>query len=271
MRPWRLQIQRLVDRIAPDAATVDAVNLNDVAKQLGAADILYRTRALDGYTQWSARGPVIQVAMSRSDGRRRATLAHECAHLILDPVVESEAFQEFPDYLAADQRLLAERLLGPDVGTVRALVRRFGLERTCDLASFELLLPRSRMSEVVAQVVGLETLREAAVKHRVSMTMLVYRINECEGDISLLRLQRNRSGTWLVPTMAGAPRSLDGRFVCNHTGDGALDDLGRGGRQTVVTLTGSSGTLRFPGEVSKINDNAALVLCSRSMLEPHDS
>lgn len=243
-----------------------ATDLNALARSLGAIDVRYRSQLLHGYTEWSARGAIVQVALSRTDGRRRSTLAHECSHLVLDPLVAARAFAEFTPELANRHRESMLRLLGSDASVARKLASRYGVERLCDMLAVELLLPASTMERVGPSIEGLAQVAEASQRYRVSLAMLVVRMNEFDRPMALVRLARSSGGSWLGVSLTGIPtdaRRRIGRVVCSSTTKGSLDSLARGTHRVGVTLCTDLGEVVVQAEV-RVAGTSALLLTSPS-------
>jgi Zn-dependent peptidase ImmA (M78 family) len=192
-------IARLWDRLVPDRLAQDAIDLTEVAKTLGVVDVLYKASRIHGYTTWNSRGATLVLAMARTEGRRRTTLAHECAHLLLNP-----AFQ--PDASIDDRsRRRASEMLGGDVTHLRDAVDRFGIERVCDRLAFELLLPRARVRDLDLESISTATgVQGLAARFRVSLALLANQANKAGLRVQLLRLTEAWDGVWIVIDTAGA-------------------------------------------------------------------
>lgn len=208
------------------------INLNAVARQLGAKDVTYRAQS-QGHTNWATPGPKISLALTRSDGRRRATLAHECGHLILDPICHAPNFKNLSPIEQSNRRAWVENSLG--VVVLRSLlsaVERLGLEEACDRLSHELLLPKVVAATIVEDWDGSATrLLEVAHEYRLSLSLLLIRLNEAGGEHAMLNARPNPRGEWVVVRAAGLPRSMRGRITC-HMQEGLLQEVGRGRRST---------------------------------------
>lgn len=165
------------------------LQLNAVAKGLGAVDVRYLAREVHGLTDFTRGGIVVYLAMSRSDGRRRFTLAHECGHLLLG---QDGANASIDPYVTLN--LLAD------------------IERSCDQIASELVLPRSWLEERGTALTDLPGLKRAARTMRVSPAALVVGLRRVGQKAALVRLQRAPDGRWVPVHRVGLPRGLAGEF-----------------------------------------------------------
>ena len=201
-----LLVERVADRIAPARMDYDALDLNAIATSLGAVKVVYRFARVHGFTEWTRWGPVIVTSMARTDGRRRSTLAHECAHLLFDPIITPAGLNRWGQDNVDAFRRRSECILDDDLrSTVSAAVSE-GIESLCDRLSFEMLFPRRRASRFVGSALGLDEVREISDSSRVSLAVSVTALNRFDANLSLLRLARTTDGTWIVAD-AVSPRS----------------------------------------------------------------
>lgn len=156
----------------------------------------------------------MQISVGKSDGRRRFTLAHESAHLILDPIVKPPSFLEAPRIIQERQVSFVSRLFGDSVSRVDAWISRRGHEKACDILAAELLIPEVRVGQLVHEVQALSDLLECSQNHRVSLSFLVNRLNDYDAQLCFLRVQRTKDDDWLVVGGSGIPLSLQGRMAC---------------------------------------------------------
>jgi len=155
------------------------LDLNAVARHLGVADIRYLAREFHGFTHWGDR-PTVYLALSRSDGRRRFTLAHELGHILL----------------GAD-------VTGADTDEV---------ERLCDAIAGELLMPTSWLESWESLVTDLASARQLADRMRVSLATTVVRLRALGRQVMLFTLVRASDGQWIVASRIGAPARWQGRI-----------------------------------------------------------
>jgi Zn-dependent peptidase ImmA (M78 family) len=242
-------------------------DLNRMAKALGVTDILYRTRIRHGYTEWTARGPAIQIALSNTDGRRRSTLAHECGHLILDPLFAPPSFLNAPSSNQELQRQLAHTVLGQLATTIRDDIADLDLEHLCDRLAVEVLLPVGIGPSLARQVDSLSGLKRVANDLRVSLAMLVIRVNEFGGHYSLLQMERALSGDWIVSSAIGVPQNWRGRVISRD-----LDQMctNAHNQRQQLTLESRDHTVHVVGNVEIVTKNRAIALLpSRAFYIPN--
>lgn len=240
-------------------------DVNQLARTLGACDVLYRTTIRHGYTEWTSRGPAIQIALSNTDGRRRSTLAHECGHLVLDPFFGPPSFRNALDDSRRRQRLLATQVLGDLSGALDEARDGCDLEVLCDRLAVELLLPAEFAPRLVGAVDSLADLRRVATALRVSLAMLVIRLNEFGGRHALLHLERTAGGSWLVSTAIGVPEAWRGRVVSRDFDARAL----RGG-QRELGLETRGRRIRVVGDIDQVSAHRAIAMlpCSAFTVPP---
>lgn len=187
----RIAIERLVRFIGGNREPNGAACLEDVARSLGAVDILYLPIVGHGYTQWKRGGPVIHLSLSRNDGRRRFLLAHECGHLVFDRMLATDEDRAWSNFgLAASA--------GDE------------LEWVCNEFANELLIPTEQLLILSSSLTGLDSLRRASARYRISLSALVFRLNRVGRSRTLLNLRRSRSGAWVIADRIGAPEMWQG-------------------------------------------------------------
>lgn len=161
-------VAELVDDAVPGYQDPQALplDLNAVAKRLGVADIRYLARDVHGFTDWSSARPIVYLATSRSDGRRRFTLGHECGHIMLGHEGANAAYNP----------LVTADLVGD-------------IELACDAVAAELLIPFTWLDQFEGYIRDLESARFAAHRLRVSLATLVVRMGHWGQRRMLFRLQ----------------------------------------------------------------------------------
>lgn len=211
------------------------MNLNAVAKCLGATDIRYLAREVHGLTDFSATGAVVYLSMSRSDGRRRFTLAHECGHLLLG---------HDGDNVLSDPYVTLDLLND--------------IERTCDQIAAELVLPRLWLESVVEAVTDLDILRRLAQQMRVSPAALVVGLRRVGQHAALVRFQRSTAGAWVPVHRIGLPKSFAGRFTVTEPTSQLFAMAAGAGRDArdVELLTHEGACHSFSGFVESYADSA---------------
>ncbi|QIK66836.1 ImmA/IrrE family metallo-endopeptidase [Nocardioides sp. HDW12B] len=235
---WRDQVPQLLKRLLPDYdAQIDPIDLNSIARQLGAADIRYRAERMHGFTDWSARRPVIFLAFSRSDGRRRFTLGHEIGHIItsahLDPHED------------ADSALLEAFARKPEI--------------VCDVIAAELLLPRAYLAELAIPCRSLDEMRAASNQLRVSQSMLVTRLMAVDVPRVLLRMRRSASGQWIAVSRAGTKRDWKSDLDLEPKTQAALDQLGYRTTQLQVSVRRRGGITVHLAEARRSGQSEVLL------------
>lgn len=218
---YRTVIARLCDRLVPNRRDQDAVDLTALAKHLGVVDLLYKASRIHGYTVWADRGPTLFLAMAKTEGRRRATLAHECAHLVLNPTLQPDARMDL------DTRLRSRQFLGDDLDSFQAAATLLGLERLCDRIAFELLVPQARASQLRSLRTAEDVRNMASLLH-VSLALVVNEANKAGVPISLLRLARAWDSSWIVVDTAGVPSRWEVGSYCDETTNSALNNTAVG-------------------------------------------
>lgn len=222
-------IASLCDRLVPGRHRHDAIDLTALAKDLGVVDVLYKASRIHGYTTWSERGPTLFLAMAKTEGRRRATLAHECAHLVLNPALAPD--RETRD----DTRRRSREILGDDLASLRAAASTLGMERLCDRIAFELLLPRAKARDL-ASLGTVDDVRRFASRFRVSLALVVNEAHKSGVSISMLRLTRAWDSTWIVVDTAGDPGRWKVGSTCDEATNTTLSTLPIGSRSVRLDL-----------------------------------
>lgn len=197
-------IERVADRIALDRMSTDAIDLNALASSLGAVKVVYRFVRVHGFTEWTRWGPIIVTSMARTDGRRRTTLAHECAHLLFDPVVSPAGLQRWGQENVENFRRRSEELLGDDLQSIVAFAVSHGVENLCDRLSFELLIPQRRALDFANSRIGLDRLCDIATASRTSLAVTVRALNRFDAAMTLVRITKSADGTWIVASVTSS-------------------------------------------------------------------
>lgn len=196
---------RIADRLIPERRQLDAVDLNSVARRLGAKKVLYRQTPMHGYTQWTPSGPVVLISMARTDGRRRSNLAHECAHLLLDPVLAPESIARWGPVASDRHSKMSKEILAGDLSRMKQACEQKGIEAVCDQLAFELLIPKSAASCYATRIRDLNDLRAVSDSARVSLAVMVHAVNAFGANLSLIRIGRTYDGNWIVKDSTSAP------------------------------------------------------------------
>lgn len=255
-------IATIAERMVPAHQANLPLDLNALARSLGARDVLYRSSNLQGYTEWSANGPIVRLSVGRSDGRRRFVLAHECAHLALDPVITPPSFDAAAAPTHSEFARAAEDRLGDLSEYAKSIAEESGIERFCDKVAAELLLPAREIPGILSRIRGIGSLQKVSDEYRVSLSMLVTRLNEFAADeICLLRLEETNDGSWIALSAIGAPAGWRGRVVSFGTSAGAFNSLVGHTAETRVHLRSASADVTVSAE-AQVWRRSALVMCN---------
>ena len=214
-------VSDLADMIAPDRSTTSSIELNSVAKSWGAVDILYRSQQMHGYTEWTARGPVIQLSVAKTEGRRRFALAHESAHLVLDPLLRPNTLDVWGQLSGAARIEFVKSRLGVRaMELVKVISQRLPVEDFCNKIAVELLVPSAALLET-GDVTGhgFAAIENGCRTFKVSLSLMVNRLNDVGYGHTLLRMAPSRNGSWIVTSTAGlASRHRVRMILSNSTG-----------------------------------------------------
>lgn len=222
--------------IGPRAAV--PLNLNKIARFLGARDVLYRASLMSGFTDWTGPSPLVQVGISKTDGRRRATLAHECGHLLLDPVLRPQGFECAPEDSKLQHVRRAHSIVDELFSDIANQLSRADIEVLADLVGLELMVPRSTLPQLTSRITSLSSLREVAQELRTSLALLTNRIADSGACYSLLRLVPTATENWVCASASGIPLALRGRITWRGSPKGSRSDTEATWVTTVVNFNG---------------------------------
>lgn len=190
------------------------VDVEALAGRLGVLQIETRSMFEEGRLERRGADTRIFVRKDLTVSRRRFTIAHELAHLLLaDPGARD---------LVAHRRL-----------------ERGDEERLCDRIAAALVLPAPWVQERFAhRPQNLSTIRHVAHIGQVSMAAATVRLAEiCNWRSSLLRWRRDRE-RWVFVAGAAIPAPLHGIVRSAPTTSNELDAVGkRSGRDQRTTLS----------------------------------
>lgn len=263
----RSAVRSALERMLPNRQLSSVLDLNGAAREFGAHDVLYGART-DGLTLWDERGATVHLALARSDGRRRATLAHECGHLLMDPIVRSVPFLNAPSSIQARYfEVLEDTLGGPAVRALRKFDLDLGHERLCDLFGNELILPEELVRSAGENWDGsIAQLREMSSQLRVSLSALIIALNRIGFRRTFFAFRRTALSDWLAVRVVAAPYSLQGRVTCPTFQSAGLTHIRSWQGEVVIEMVTRSGTLRTPASVRLTSENA-LVICETARLD----
>lgn len=257
----------ICDRLAPDRHGVPFIDLNALAKRLGVRDILYSATRMHGYTDWTNRGAVIRLAISKTEGRRRMTLAHECAHLLFNPVFDPQSLDVDAQIVHA-LKAQSEQFLGVQFDLLRDATAEYGIERVCDLIAFELLLPRTRAAEV--QVPDAAALMDVAGEQHVSATLLVHQLNAAGHNLRLARIARIAAASWMIVDAAGKTGAWQTARLLNEQSSSRMEALRaqpEAHRQIPLNIADPSPTSEWTASVLR-RSQSAFALTGRGTASP---
>jgi hypothetical protein len=238
VHPADRTVERLLARLG--VAPRVPVDLDAVARGLGVAAVRTAELVEEGRLERTGGRTEILVRRGAPAVRRRFTIAHELAHLLLEPD-----------------------------GAAERSARR---ERRCDEVAAALLMPRAWVASYAGRPRCLATARALAAEGGVSISAAVTRLDEVLAwRCGLLRFRR-QDGRWrfvgacAVPPSASAP---GGAGIGSAPGTSSvLDDIARHStrdtRATVPVRVGDA-VVEVPAEVS-VRAGSALVLADAAAL-----
>lgn len=215
-----------------------------MAERLGVDAIVETATVEDGRLDHREDRTVITLRPGLSEGRRRFTIAHELAHLLLmDPTAESTAF--------------------------RSIGHRGDAERACDDIAATILLPAAWLAtKYRRRTKNLSTLRHLAHETQTSMSASLVRLNQVLGwHCSLLRWRLHADG-WRLAGTAGVPHDRHRQIQTSTETGLTLSYLaGVTGRDQKVELPLllDRNRVEVPVQIS-VRGSSAVALLSRSAL-----
>lgn len=232
-RGWAENLAQLAGRLAYPTMPVD---LGQIAKTLGVTDIVTTNMTEDGRTTWLEGAPRIELRADRPETRRRFTLAHEIAHVLIE-----------------QDQTVVRRTHALDHDDVETL---------CDWIAASILMPRAWMRNFSAREhYNLSLIRLIAHKAGVSLSAAAVRIREVDGrTCALLRLQRTVK-QWLVVGNAGVPPKYHGRLQITPDSSTIIDHLTRR-RDTWrdLTLAASGNVLHVHAHLDRSGDTCLALI-----------
>lgn len=213
------------------------VDLHELAGWLGVSSVSEVDMVEDGRTVWDEDGPRVELRPDRPHSRRRFTLAHELAHVVLDR--------------ESGRRALRRRTL--------SLSPR--LEETlCDWVAASLLMPAWWMAPRLHRPTTLRLLREISAAADVSLAAAATRTSHlAPGDCVLLRWRRGPS-QWVLAGRAGAPSALTGRVVPTPATAEAMAGAGRADSRQRVQLQTPHLVVGAQAELSRYGETCLMLL-----------
>jgi uncharacterized protein DUF955 len=232
-----IAVERLFARLA--IAPAPPIDVEALAAALGVAAVRPADLVEEGRLDRAGGMTEILVRRDAPAARRRFTIAHELAHLVLDP-----------DGTSGEGRSARE-------------------ERRCDEIAAALLMPRAWVRDAYADRPRcLATTRALAGEGDVSISAAVTRLDEVLGwGRGLLRFRR-QEGRWRFLGACGVPASASGGIRSAPATSSTLDDIARRSTrdtQATVPLRLFDAVVEVPAEVS-VRAGSALVLADAAAL-----
>ncbi|MGH2722487.1 MAG: ImmA/IrrE family metallo-endopeptidase, partial [Actinomycetota bacterium] len=234
MHPADRLVEQLLARLG--VAPAVPVDLEAVARGLGVAAVRTADLVEEGRLERTGGRTEILVRRGAPAARRRFTIAHELAHLLLEPG-----------------------------GTAERSARG---ERRCDEVAAALLMPRAWVASYEGRPRCLATARALAAEGGVSISAAVTRLDEVLGwRCGLLRFRR-QDGRWRFLGACAVPASASAGIRSAPGTSSVLDDIARRSprdTRTTVPVRVGDAVLEVPAEVS-VRAGSALVLADAAAL-----
>ena len=234
-RGWAENLAQLAGRQADPTMPVDLVQ---IAETLGVTDIVTTHMTEDGRTTWINGAPRIDLRADRPETRRRFTLAHEIAHVLIE-----------------QDQTVVRRTHALDHDDVETL---------CDWIAASILMPRSWMrSFITREHYNLSLIRLIAHRADVSLSAAAVRLREVGGrTCALLRLQRTAK-QWLIVGNAGVPLEYHGRLQITPESSTVIDHLtSRRDTWLDLTLAASGNVLHVHAHLDRSGDTGLALITS---------
>ena len=212
------------------------IDIEALAANLGVDEVIDKPLLEDGRLERYGGSTKILVRSDISASRRRFTIAHELAHLLLTD---------------STSNLVATRhIVGEDAE-----------ERFCEDFAAAILLPSWWIQEVAGNRRRiLHTLRVVAGRSNTSLAASCVRLNKVLGWQHTLLQWSQRDSTWQFQWAAGLPNSFEGRIRSADRTPQILDTLdGRGDIKVKLPLRINGEVREVPAELS-VRHGSALAL-----------
>jgi Zn-dependent peptidase ImmA (M78 family) len=259
-------IVRLADALIPQRDQRVVQELTGLARQLGAYDVVYRARTAHGFTEWNARGPRVVLGWADAEGRRRSLLAHECGHLLFDPLLKPESLEQIPESERDRWANAAAGLLECQPDALRKLFSAVQLEDLCDDFAYELVFPDRLAARLAPAIDSIEVLSDCRSRMHVTMSVAVLKLNRfraAEGypEIGVLQARRSAGDYWMAASSCGFPASWRGRVVMTRESSRALDRMAQGeNRRTNIGINNGVETMHVRAEVQKYREHVTVMI-----------
>jgi Zn-dependent peptidase ImmA (M78 family) len=259
-------IVKLVDALVPNRDVQRVVDIVQIAKSLGAYDVVHRARTAHGFTEWTARGPRVVLGWAETEGRRRALLAHECGHLLLDPLLKPDALELLSEEQGRAWQAVAPKLVGRSAEDIQNLFRSTSLERLCDDFAYELVFPDRVASQLASAVRDIEGLSDCRTSMHVTLGVAVLKLNQfrtCNGlpIIGLIQTQRSAGRYWMASSSYGLPKVWRGRVVLTSPSSQMLDSFDPGSKNFAeIGLSNGETVVTVMAEIQKFREKATVMI-----------
>ena len=214
------------------------IDLLELARALGVSSVRETSMIEDGRTTWNGGTPSIELRQDRPPTRKRFTLAHEIAHVLLEA-----------------RQTVAHRGLS---------FTHDDIETLCDQVAAALLMPRTWISQYASRDrLNLSLIRLVAHRADVSLAAAAVRMAEVSGrTCMLLRLQRAPT-RWVVVGHAAVPIDIHGRLELAPESSELFDKL-PGGRDSwqQLALETPRGRLGSHAHVDKAGNTSLALITS---------
>lgn len=213
------------------------VDLDRLADLLGVTAVREEEISEEGRVRWLADGPRVELRADRPPMRRRFTLAHELAHVLL----------------SGDQPVgrVARRSLSADPSVE---------EELCDALAAAILMPQPWIKNVVGQRgISLPRLRAISRAVEVSLAAAAVRVAEVGRCTSILLRWRRVPSGWVCASAAAVPPALFGRIRMSERTADAIDELHGTDTWVEVSLTFDGTPMDCTAHVSR-SDRGCLML-----------
>lgn len=230
--------ENLAHYVAKDSQLKVPVDLIKLADRLGVHGVSEATMVEDGRTTWIDGVPSIALRRDRPPDRKRFTLAHEIAHILIESK-HTVAHRTF-------------RLTHDDIETL------------CDQVAAAILMPRSWIERYANRDrFNLSLIRLVAHRAQVSHAAAAVRITEVSGRTCiLLRLQRAPK-RWVVVGHAAVPLDIHGQIELAPETSELFDDLpARRDSWQVLSLRTPRGSLEGHAHVDKAGKTCLALITS---------
>ena len=264
-------LTRIANAVAPERGRGVPTDVVSLARRLGAYDVVYRARSAHGFTEWTPKGPRVVLNWAESEGRRRTVLAHECGHLLFDPIFKPDVLAAMSD-TAGQSITTAASALGTTPNDVRKLLADTPLEAVCDSFAYELVLPDAVASQAASRVQTIDDIGQFCDDWRISMTVAVLALNRHRGSrsaprLGILQTRRTAGDYWMAGSTCGLPTQWRGRVVLTPESGRVIDAMRRDDRRVAhVQLSNGEGQREVVAQIAKYRERATVMVRADDLL-----